>query len=396
MKSFNYTMTSKSNIANKNNKSDLLTKWNNVKVHNINFEPFVEPTTISKGQSSIISKGQSIAYPRYTNDNNEVITLLIQAPNKIKISTYGIPNKLFTEKDSDRAKIKLPLDQSIPEVKEFSEFLQQIDTKLSSENFRKKMWPQASPLQLQQLEYQSCYHIPTIVNENDDKKKKYIRHPYMNIKLDMSYPDNQIKTIVFNEQNNIRTKLDDIKTIDDFANVVKLNSYVTVIFRLSKLWCQPFNKKNPMYGLGFKVVKIAVEPPQEMYSNIKEFLESDTFLDSDKESDTIETVVLNTKSSSVVKNKQIAQVESDDESDEESDEEPIKEPIKAANKTTKVINSDEESDEEPDEEPIKANNKTTKVIESDEESDEEVKPAKKSTSKPSPAKAPTKVKKNNA
>jgi hypothetical protein len=204
----------------------------------------------------------------------------------------------------------------------------------------------------------------------------------MKLKIDTSYPDNQVKTIIFNsvlkDGKRVRTKVDGVKSIDDFASHICWMSRVHPVVRPVKLWAQAPNKKDPTYGLTFKIAKTEVESPSKINSNVKEFLESDAFLDSDEESDTIETIA-RTKTivrvpSAPVKGKQVAQVASDDESNESEE-------------------SEEESEEESKEEVVTkhaASKTLAKKVESDdeEESDEEVKPAKKTTSK-APAKATT-------
>ena len=66
------------------------------------------------------SKGQKIAYPRYEHNNE--YPLLIQFP-WFQLSSYGIPRLgEYYKDDSQRLFIKIPLDQSISEIKNFSNF----------------------------------------------------------------------------------------------------------------------------------------------------------------------------------------------------------------------------------------------------------------------------------
>ncbi len=323
------------------------------------------------------SKGQKIAYPRYDHPQNGADTpLFIQFP-WVALDSYGIP-KLgeFYSEDSQRLFVKIPLDQSNSEVHKFSNLLKELDAKLGSDEFKEKMFGAKAS----KYEYQPIYREPQEEDESvkkDPSKKDYgPKHPYMKLKIDTTYPDNKIKSIVFNSVmengKRVRTKVEGISTIDDMASHVCWKSRIRPIGRPVKLWAQAPNKKDPTYGITFKMAKTEVEPPSKTTSNVKQFLESDAFLDSDgEESDTHETAVTSkptqkaTVSAPTQKGKQVAQVESDD-SEEESDEEEVVKPVtKSAASTKKVV--DVESEDESEEE-------------------EEVKPAKKA-----PAKAPAKA-----
>lgn len=365
-------------------KSEMTTKFTEVDVSRLNFTEFEENQR---------SKGQKISYPRYTHpENGSEVPLFIQFP-WIDMKSYGVPKiGEFYSDDSQRSFVKIPLDQSISEIKQLSDMLRQIDEKIGSDEFKEKMFGAKAS----KYEYQPIFRLPQEEDEDTKKeaKKDYgPKHPYMKLKIDTSYPDNQVKTIIFNsvlkDGKRVRTKVDGVKSIDDFASHICWMSRVHPVVRPVKLWAQAPNKKDPTYGLTFKIAKTEVEPPSKTNSNVKQFLESDAFLDSDEESDTIETVALTKTtapiSSAVVKGKQVAQVDSEEESEEdseESEEEVVnKAPTKSTASTAKPVSA-------------------KKVVESDddEESDEEeVKPAKKSTTK-APAKAVTagKTKKTSA
>jgi len=190
----------------------------------------------------------------------------------------------------------------------------------------------------------------------------------MKLKIDTTYPDNKVKSIVFTSipganGKRTRTKVDGISSIDDIASHICFMSKIRPIGRPVKLWAQAPNKKDPTYGLTFKIAKTEVEPPNKTNSNVKQFLESDAFLDSDEESDTIETVApvkstpVATKqtapATATTKGKQVAQVdsESEQESEEESDEEEVAKPVtKSASKTPAKKVAESEDENESDEE----------------------------------------------
>ncbi len=357
---------------------EMTTNYSDVDVTRLGFTDLEENTR---------SKGQKIAYPRYDHPSHGSDSpLFIQFP-WVNLNSYGIPRLgEYYSDDSQRAFVKIPLDQSIPEVKQFSELLQAIDEKLGSDEFKEKMFGAKAS----KYEYQPIYRLPQEEDEDakkDPNKKDYgPRHPYMKLKIDTTYPENKVKSIVFTSipganGKRTRTKVEGISTVDDIASHICFMSKIRPIGRPVKLWAQAPNKKDPTYGLTFKMAKVEVEPPSKSNSNVKQYLESDAFLDSDDESETIETVkaVTATKPATTAKApvKQVAQVESDDESEQESEDESEEEVAKPVTKG-------------------KAPVKQVAQVESDEESDEEeVKPAKKPAGKAAP-KATGKTKKASA
>jgi hypothetical protein len=128
-------------------------------------------------------------------------------------------------------------------------------------------------------------------------------------------------------------------------------SRVRPIGKPVKLWAQAPNKKDPTYGLTFKMVKVEVEPPLNKSSNYKKYLETETFLDSDDDSDTkVETKVAakvaavesdSSDSESDVKPKQAAPESDDDESDDE-----VVQPVKKTASKVVEVASDSDSEEE--------------------------------------------------
>lgn len=361
---------------------EMTTNYSDVDVTRLGFTDLEENTR---------SKGQKIAYPRYDHQSNGTDSpLFIQFP-WVNLNSYGIPRLgEYYSDDSQRAFVKIPLDQSIPEVKQFSELLQSIDEKLGSDEFKEKMFGAKAS----KYEYQPIYRLPQEEDEDakkDPNKKDYgPRHPYMKLKIDTSYPDNKVKSIVFTSVpgangKRTRTKVEGISSIDDIASHICFMSKIRPIGRPVKLWAQAPNKKDPTYGLTFKMAKVEVEPPSKSNSNVKSYLESDAFLDSDDESETIETVkaVTTTSKTAATKTptKQVAQVESDEESEQESDEESDEEVAKpVASKTATKAPVKQVAQAESDD---------------DDESEEEVKPAKKPV-KAAPAKATSKSKKASA
>lgn len=160
----------------------------------------------------------------------------------------------------------------------------------------------------------------------------------------------------------VRNKVDGIKTIDDFSSHVCWMSRIRPIARPVKLWAQAPNKKDPTYGLTFKIAKTEVEPPTKSNSNVKQFLESDAFLDSDEESDTVPTVAptkqvtqqVTKQVTSQVKGKQVAQVDSDSDQESEDSENAVPLTRTASSKPpVKKVESEDEDESDEDEKPKK-------------------------------------------
>jgi hypothetical protein len=336
-------------------KSDMTTKFTDVDVARLNFTDFEENQR---------SKGQKISYPRYTlPENGSEVPLFIQFP-WVDMKSYGVPKiGEYYADDTQRSFVKLPLDQSVPDIKQLSDLLKQIDEKLGSDEFKEKMFGTKAS----KYEYQPIFRMPQEEDEDTKKetKKDYgPKHPYMKLKIDTSFPDNQVKTIIFNsvlkDGKRTRTKVEGVKTIDEFASHVCWMCRVHPVVRPVKLWAQAPNKKDPTYGLTFKIAKTEVEPPNKTNSNVKQFLESDAFLDSDEESDTVETVKTtaplpstSVKSKQPAQPAQVAQVASDDESEDESDEEVVTKSSASKTLAKKVVESEDEDESEEEVKPAK-------------------------------------------
>ncbi len=333
------------------------------------------------------SKSQMLAFPRYTNPNSDDTNLYIQMP-RINLKQGGIPQiGEFYPDDSKRSFLRVALDESIPEIKEFVDsVLKPIDKKLSSDGFKQKLFGKKA----EKYNYVSTYRLPQ-EDDNEEKEKKYgPKLPYCKLKLDTTYPDNKVKTIVYNVSTDAngkktRTKIDDIETIDDLTKYINFNCHYRAIIKPVKLWAQLAKIKDPEYGLTFKLVKIEVEPSSNLSQNTKEYLGKDTFIDSDDES-----------VKEPVKKSQNKKQES--ESDE-SDDEPVKKPQNNKKQAEESDDSDEEpvvkkpqpkgkkqpievASDDSDEEPVKKPQAVQKPVESDDSDEEPVKPPVKGKKPP--------------
>ena len=312
------------------------------------------------GELKQAAKG-STAYLTYSNNTGASSTpLFLQLP-WILLDNYGIPriNEFFTE-DSQRCFVKTPLTNEDPEIAEYKTVLTSIDNKFSSNEFKIKLF---GPAKAKKVAYQKTVRTPLVDEENKNKNTM----DYMKIKLSTNYDTGEINTSVCTSvlENGKRTRTnvqdDAIKTVDDISKYICYGARVRFIIRPVKLWAQASNaSKDPMYGITFKLVKAEVELPQRMDS-FKNLLNTDMFLDSDEETEPVQTVVkasapistpvsVDNKPSSS-KNKSavavVASESSEGESESESDTEQVAS-VKTINraKSGAVELTDEESDEE--------------------------------------------------
>jgi len=332
----------------------------------------IERISASELQENERSKVQQIAYVRY---DHKVLghdqALLIQLP-KIHLETYGVPRPgEFYKNDRDRSFVKIPLNESDPDVLIFANKLKEIDAYLSSPKFASKLLGK----KWQKYTYVPVYRPPTVTQDDDDDdddnkkkstKKPGLNYPYMKLKLDTDYDSGKIKTQVYRPEiiNNKRERVEvsDIESIDDFSRILCYQCKFLAIIRGVKIWAQPPAKNNPMWGVSFKMIKVEVEPPVKNNSTYyKDYMNSDAFLDSDEENN--------------IPNKQAVQIDSDD-----SDNKEIKPVKKPSSKKVAQVDSDDSDEEEP--KPVKKiSTKKVAQVDSDDSDEEEPKPDTKAPDK---------------
>ena len=327
------------------------------------------------------SKGQKIAYPKYNHPKFGIDQPLVFQFPWVRLETYGVPRAgEYFKNDSDRTFVKIPLNNSIPEIEELVRICKEIDEYFSSEEFASKLLGK----KWNKYTYQPIIRESVSYNDDDDdenskkktsKQSTLPKYPYLKLKIDTDYTSGEIKTKLFrsemvdNKRN--RIEIQDIKTIDDFARFVCFQSNFRPIVRLVKFWAQPLTKKDPAWGATFKIIKAEVESPIKGNSMYKDYMNSDAFLDSDEE----------TTNAPHISVKKVKQVESD-ESDEkpkspkkvapvESDDESEEEKPKIVKKVTPVESDDNESEEKKPPTIVTKVVKKVAQVESDDESEEE-------------------------
>jgi len=336
------------------------------------------------------SKGQKIAYPKYNHPKFGIDQPLIFQFPWVRLETYGVPRAgEYFKNDSDRTFVKMPLNNSIPEIEELIRICKEIDGHFSSEEFASKLlgkkWNKYTyqPIIRESISYDND-------DDDDENSKKKLakqstlpKYPYLKLKIDTDYTSGEIKTklfrseIVDNKRN--RIEIQDIKTIDEFARFVCFQSNFRPIVRLVKFWAQPLTKKDPAWGATFKIIKGEVEIPIKGNSMYKDYMNSDAFLDSDEETSNASSNA--SSNAPPIPVKKVKQVESD-ESDEkpklvkkvapvDSDKESEEEKPKLVKKVAQVESDDEESEEKTPPPVVTKITKKVAQVESDEESEEE-------------------------
>jgi hypothetical protein len=307
---------------------------------------------------------QKMAFPKYDHPTlGADQSLIIQFPF-VKISSYGVPTLgQYFKDDSERSFVKLPLDPMIEDSQKLINMLKEMDAHFESKEFCSKLLGK----KWEKYKYVPIYREapPTDDDDEEDNKKKKDAQkpklPHIKLKISTDYNTNEVNTILFKSEmidgKRTRSAIDSVKTIEDFRNHVGYLSNFRPIVRLVKFWCQPVSKKDPMWGATFKIIKGEVEPAPKSGNQIKEFMNSDAFLDSDEEDVPVKAVakvkieedkVIEKKTSEKIQ-KKIAQVESDDDDDDDDDDEPA---LKVVTKTTtKKVESDDDDDDSEDEKP---------------------------------------------
>lgn len=314
------------------------------------------------------SNGQSIAYPRYNSEKSGADSPLILQGPWTKLDNYGVPKlNQYYKTDDDRAHIRLPLDESNPEIAEFAQKFKDLDDIMKSPKMMEKLFGKKAS----KYKYSPIYREGQEVDEDaktKDGKPVGPRPPYIKVKLDLTWPEKNVKSVVYDSELNketnkrVRTKVENISTIDDFAKAVPYLSSVRIVIRPVKLWAHASNKKDPEFGITFKLIKIEVENSRKGANVYKNIHESDNFIDSDTEEDLpAGKTVFAAPTKAAITNK--------DDSSSDENSEPVK---KSQSAPSKLVEVDSSSEDEPAPKPAA---KTKKAAPIEEDSSEEDEPA---------------------
>jgi len=330
----------------KNTAKNLTTKYSEFEADRLTF------TTLEENERS---KGQKIAYPRYNHPTlGEGQPLFIQGP-WMTLFNYGVPTLgEFYKEDKDRAFVKVPLDMSDPEIVKMADEFKKIDDILGHEDFKKENFGKNA----KKHEYQSIVRSPLT-----DEDEEVTRPAYMKLKLDLTWPDSNVKTEVFSsellENGKRERKKINIDTVTDFATHMPYMCKFRPVFRPVKMWAHQSKMKDPGYGIVFKLIKVEVEPSKNSNSVYQNYLQGDVFVDDDEEEDTSAPTVFQAtnsikKAEATTASKNVED-SSDDSDSSDSDSEDEKQVVQTKTPVTKSKGkkTDDSSDSDSeDEEPV--------------------------------------------
>merc|ERR1711871_1011765 len=177
-----------------------------------------------------------------------------------------------------------------PEVAKMVEEFKKIDEVLGGEDFKKENFGKYA----KKYGYQSIVRLPL-----EDEDAEVTRPAYMKLKLDLTWPDSNVKTEVFSSElldsgKRQRKKLD-VETVTDFANHMNYMCKFRPVFRPVKMWAHQSKMKDPGYGIVFKLIKVEVEPSNNSNSVYQNYLQGDVFVDDEDDVATQPATQLNTK-----------------------------------------------------------------------------------------------------
>ena len=225
------------------------------------------------------SKSQFIAYPRYNYPGSGENSFIFQTP-RIKITNYGLPSNKseYYKDDTKRNFVKVPFDTSQEGCKTLFDMLTKID-KISLKK-KKDIFGKHEKL----FEYQPIVRKPIetddLIDDDEDEdkpKKKSVedKPKYCKMKLNVSYPDQEITTIVFTKNTDKKCPPHErrvqrsVKTATDLQEYLTFGSHVRFIVMVNKLWATKTKKDGSskrQYGVALKIMQMEIEPRSKMGS----------------------------------------------------------------------------------------------------------------------------------
>lgn len=293
------------------------------------FEPArLSITDFQEGKGS----GPKMAYLRYNHPSTgEESNLLLQTP-WVTLSSGGIPryNEKYHKNDKDRAFLRLPFVEN----SDFFNKISALDEQFSSDEFKKEKFGKS---------FKKYSMYPNVkINEQEEGDDREPLPPSIKLRFSLVWNEDdkdacEIDTKVFTSkmENGKRTRTPSpVSTLAEMESLVRFGSKLRLIIRPVSAWMNP--KKE--YGVKWKIIKIEVEPSTKGSALMKDFYETDAFIDSDDEDEDVELPPSATSKKTFTKSKK-----DDDDEDEvdEDDEDKADEDSDEA--------SDEESEDETDE-----------------------------------------------
>ena len=173
---------------------------------------------------------------------------------------YGIPemNEMFGSIRS-RATIAFPLDYTNPEIKDFADKINHIESVLTSEDSLKTILPRKAKIK-------SYENIPIIRSSERSNRPDLIK-----FRLILSEDDSLATKVCRCNNINHNGNIVPVNTIDELAAMISYNTKIQLIFQFNNFW---INTGNRSYGINLKVhqINILTQP-----SRIRMLTFDDTF-----------------------------------------------------------------------------------------------------------------------
>lgn len=235
------------------------------------------------------------SYPiyNYTDDNiSNIKDRFVFQTGRICLVAYGIPKYNPSFKNNCNF-IKLPLDPNQSKSTHLKKMLSIID-KYNDENDNKiKIFGKLA--QSVDIVHGSSLVRSDITNDSDDdddyiKKKMFpqLKYDYCKLKFSINHSDKSINTLVFIRENDKSRLLNNIKTVDDLRNYIKLGCHLKMIIMADRLWCNrsrvPDYGIRP-YGVTLTIMQLEITPKPKICWGIQNNLSTYAFIDNPDDSD---------------------------------------------------------------------------------------------------------------
>ena len=251
-------------------------KFDNFEPTNLSFDPWLENDK-SKTQP------QAISFHKYKTPVGDKLRL--QLP-WIRMYQYGVPRLCdWVKSDKDRSKVKIPLDINSKEIALAVSKLQELDTIMSSDEMKKKLFPGKKP---EKYLYISTIKTPMTKDENDESVVNTELPLSMTLKLKIerdAFPEIVIQTEVYESVEGAdgkRTRVkQNVTNVDEFAQKLPYQSTFRAIIEPIKLWSD--KKVKPgidklQYGIMWQLYMVEVEQSE---NTNKSFNTNVDFVDDD-------------------------------------------------------------------------------------------------------------------
>lgn len=294
------------------------------------FDP--SKVVIEKPQKNAMVDSQLISYPRYEGGQ-----LLIQTP-MMKIVSGGMPSadsKYHLDPKSRANNIKIPFDPENSDAMILYNKLVKLDEILDSDEFRMNTFGK-----IDQHSAQLNVRQPMDMGDYDDDSKKKISPRFNYIKarlaLDIDGDNINVKTGVFQKDENGKHVKLITDTVDDFAKYIRYQSNVRFVLMANKFYTtknkDPKTKKYT-YGMTFKIQQIEVEASK---TNAKYDFDTPNFDDEDNEVEQVAENVANITFNPIDEDEEGLDKIDDLDNIEEDDDVPLVAPPKKSKKKVAV------------------------------------------------------------